>query len=167
VAAVPDCEGPHLEVAATLGSVLGGDAAGGWRALIIADGTDRIRPAGVRPDRFKDSDLVALLAGTASLGRPTWQPRLLPQAVLCGRGGSPAHRRAAEALRRLRPGAFAAVGIEPLAEREIQRYIAKLAPGTPLLADWSCQPAPAGPQRHCRVPAKRLRRRHRLVPSRT
>ncbi|HUD35839.1 MAG TPA: hypothetical protein VMR14_03010 [Streptosporangiaceae bacterium] len=137
VAALPDCEGPNLEVAAALASVLGGRAASGWQALIVADGTDRLRPTGLQPDRLQESDLVALLAGSASQGRQTWQPSRPPQVILCGRAGSPAHRQAAEALHRLRPGLFAAVSMEPLAEREIHRYIESLAPGSALLADWN------------------------------
>jgi hypothetical protein len=47
--------------------------------------------------------------------------------VLCGRHGSPAHHRAAEALRRERPDSTATMGLDPLTGAEIDRYVASLS----------------------------------------
>jgi hypothetical protein len=47
--------------------------------------------------------------------------------VLCGRSGSPAHHRAAEALRHERPESTATMVLDPLTGEEIDRYLASLS----------------------------------------
>lgn len=116
-----------LDVTAALAKALRGVTRGGYRALVVVDGTDRTEPADSEGGQRAMSDLVALIAGSAAAGGPTWQPTLPIQLVLCGRADSPAHQQAVASLRRLRggpTGSVAAVELRPLGDRQIDRFLA-------------------------------------------
>lgn len=127
VAALPALAEPGLEIAATLAAALRADALRGWQALVVVDGTDRTGRDNGDRGAGQERDFVALLTGRPSHGYPDWQPRQPPQVVLCGRNGSPAHHRAAEALRRERPDTTATMVLDPLGAQEIDRYVRSLS----------------------------------------
>jgi hypothetical protein len=135
VAALPALAEPGLEIAAALASTLRADHPRPWRALVVVDGTDRTRRSGSGSGADKERDFVALVTGSPHQGRPEsqpgWRPSRPAQVVLCGRNGSPAHHRAAEALRRERPESTATMVLDPLTGEEIDRYIASL-PARPI-----------------------------------
>lgn len=137
VEALPDLTEPSLDVAAALACALRGDTVRSWRPLVVADGTDRIRRGGGNSEQAREREFVALIAGSGSQGHPVWRPRLVAQIVLCGRSGSPSHQVAAEALLRLRPGSAALMHIDPLGDREIDRFIAGFSAETQLLNGWN------------------------------
>jgi hypothetical protein len=128
VAALPALAAPGLEVAAALAGILRADGPRPWRALVVVDGTDRARRGG-GPGTDKDRDFAALVTGGAHQSQPGWRPSRPAQVVLCGRNGSPAHQRAAEALRHERPESTATMGLDPLTGQEIDRYVASLSAG--------------------------------------
>jgi hypothetical protein len=127
VTTLPALAAPALEVGAALVSVLGPSGPRTWRTLLVVDGTDRPRRGGNVVGADQERDFVALITGRTLPGRPDWRPSLPPQVVLCGRNGSVAHRRSAEALLRERPGAAAAMALDPLSGPEIDRYVGSLA----------------------------------------
>jgi len=142
--AIPGIGRLRPDAAAAIASALRDDAGRGWRALVVADGTDRIGqpflPGGQDSQDGQDGqdgqrDLVALLAGSAGQDGATWQPRLPAQIVLFGRIGSPAHQQAVHSLRRLRPGAVAEMQINPLSDKQIERFVAAVGGGMPSLAE--------------------------------
>jgi hypothetical protein len=98
-----------------------------WRALVVVDGTDRTHRSGVGSGADKERDFVAMVTGSPHQSRPGWRPSQAAQVVLCGRNGSPAHQRAAEALRRERPDSTATMGLDPLTGQEIDRYVGVLS----------------------------------------
>ncbi len=139
VEALAELSGPQLDVAAALASALRGEGTGGrdWRALIVADGTERLLRGPGPAELVNDGDFVALLAGAARPGQPSWQPKLPTQVVLCGRNASPAHQRATSWLCRLRRGSAAVMELEPLSDSEIDKFVAGLAQPGPALGDWN------------------------------
>ena len=126
VAALPLAE-PGLEVAVALASTLRADNPRPWRALVVVDGTDRTHRSGSSAVADKERDFVALVTSSPHQNHPGWRPSRPAQVVLCGRHGSPAHHRAAEALRRERPDSTATMGLDPLTGAEIDRYVASLS----------------------------------------
>jgi hypothetical protein len=129
VAALPALDEPGLEIAAALASTLRADNPRPWRALVVVDGTDRTRRGGSGSGADKERDFVALVTGGPHQSRPGWRPSRPAQVVLCGRSGSPAHHRAAEALRHERPESTATMVLDPLTGEEIDRYVASLSAG--------------------------------------
>jgi hypothetical protein len=129
VAALPALAEPGLEIAAALASTLRADNPRPWRALVVVDGTDRTRRSGSGSGVDKERDFVALVTGSPHQSRPGWRPSRPAQVVLCGRNGSPAHHRVAEALRRERPESTATMGLDPLTGEEIDRYVRSLSAG--------------------------------------
>jgi hypothetical protein len=129
VAALPALAEPGLEVAAALASTLRVDNPRPWRALVVVDGTDRTRRSGSGSGADKERDFVALVTGGPHQSHPGWRPSRPAQVVLCGRNGSPAHHRAAEALRHERPESTATMVLDPLTGEEIDRYVASLSAG--------------------------------------
>ncbi len=126
VAALPALAEPGLEVAVALASTLRADNPRPWRALVVVDGTDRTHRSGSAV-ADKERDFVALVTSSPHQNHPGWRPSRPAQVVLCGRHGSPAHHRAAEALRRERPDSTATMGLDPLTGAEIDRYVASLS----------------------------------------
>lgn len=126
VAALPALAEPGLEVAVALASTLRADNPRPWRALVVVDGTDRTHRTGSAV-ADKERDFVALVTSSPHQNHPGWRPSRPAQVVLCGRHGSPAHHRAAEALRRERPDSTATMGLDPLTGAEIDRYVASLS----------------------------------------
>jgi hypothetical protein len=129
VAALPALAEPGLEIAAALASTLRADNPRPWRALVVVDGTDRTRRGGSGSGADKEREFVALVTGGPHQSRPGWRPSRPAQVVLCGRSGSPAHHRAAEALRHERPESTATMVLDPLTGEEIDRYVASLSAG--------------------------------------
>jgi hypothetical protein len=129
VAALPALAEPGLEIAAALASTLRADNPRPWRALVVVDGTDRTRRGGTGSGADKERDFVALVSGSLHQSRPGWRPSRPAQVVLCGRSGSPAHHRAAEALRHERPESTATMVLDPLTGEEIDRYLGSLSAG--------------------------------------
>ena len=129
VAALPALAEPGLEIAAALASTLRADNPRPWRALVVVDGTDRTRRGGSGSGADKERDFVALVTGSPHQSRPGWRPSRPAQVVLCGRNGSPAHHRAAEALRHERPESTATMVLDPLTGEEIDRYVGSLSAG--------------------------------------
>jgi hypothetical protein len=127
VAALPALAEPGLEVAVALANTLRADNPRPWRALVVVDGTDRTHRSGSSAVADKERDFVALMTSSPHQSHPGWRPSRPAQVVLCGRHGSPAHHRAAEALRRERPDAVATMGLDPLTGAEIDRYVASLS----------------------------------------
>ncbi len=127
VAALPALAEPGLEVAVALANALRADNPRPWRALVVVDGTDRTHRSGSSVVADKERDFVALVTSSPHQSHPGWRPSRPAQVVLCGRHGSPAHHRAAEALRRERPDAVATMGLDPLTGAEIDRYVAGLS----------------------------------------
>jgi Lon protease (S16) C-terminal proteolytic domain len=127
VAALPALAEPGLEVAVALASTLRADNPRPWRPLVVVDGTDRTHRSGSSAVADKERDFVALVTSSPHQSHPGWRPSRPAQVVLCGRHGSPAHHRAAEALRRERPDAVATMGLDPLTGAEIDRYVASLS----------------------------------------
>ena len=127
VAALPALAEPGLEVAVALASTLRADNPRPWRALVVVDGTDRTHRSGSSAVADKERDFVALVTSSPHQNHPGWRPSRPAQVVLCGRHGSPAHHRAAEALRRERPDSTATMGLDPLTGAEIDRYVASLS----------------------------------------
>jgi hypothetical protein len=127
VAALPALAEPGLEVAVALANALRADNPRPWRALVVVDGTDRTHRSGSSAVADKERDFVALVTSSPHQSHPGWRPSRPAQVVLCGRHGSPAHHRAAEALRRERPDAVATMGLDPLTGAEIDRYVAGLS----------------------------------------
>jgi hypothetical protein len=127
VAALPALAEPGLEVAVALASTLRADNPRPWRALVVVDGTDRAHRSGSSAVADKERDFVALVTSSPHQNHPGWRPSRPAQVVLCGRHGSPAHHRAAEALRRERPDSTATMGLDPLTGAEIDRYVASLS----------------------------------------
>ena len=127
VAALPALAEPGLEVAVALASTLRADNPRPWRALVVVDGTDRTHRSGSSAVADKERDFVALVTSSPHQSHPGWRPSRPAQVVLCGRHGSPAHHRAAEALRRERPDSTATMGLDPLTGAEIDRYVASLS----------------------------------------
>jgi hypothetical protein len=127
VAALPALAEPGLEVAVALANTLRADNPRPWRALVVADGTDRTHRSGSSAVADRERDFVALVTSSPRKSHPGWRPSRPAQVVLCGRHGSPAHHRAAEALRRERPEAVATMGLDPLTGAEIDRYVAGLS----------------------------------------
>jgi hypothetical protein len=126
VAALPALAEPGLEVAVAVATALRADSPRPWRALVVVDGTDRTRRSGGAV-ADKERDFVALVTSSPHQSHPGWRPSRPAQVVLCGRHGSPAHHRAAEALRHERPDAVATMGLDPLTGEEIDRYVASLS----------------------------------------
>jgi hypothetical protein len=129
VAALPALAEPGLEIAAALASTLRADNPRPWRALVVVDGTDRTRRSGSGPGADKERDFVALVTGSLHQSQRGWRPSRPAQVVLCGRNGSPAHHRAAEALRHERPERTATMVLDPLTGAEIDRYVGSLSAG--------------------------------------
>jgi Lon protease (S16) C-terminal proteolytic domain len=127
VAALPALAEPGLEVAVALANTLRADNPRPWRALVVVDGTDRTHRSGSSAVADKERDFVALVTSSPHQSHPGWRPSRPAQVVLCGRHGSPAHHRAAEALRRERPDSTATMGLDPLTGAEIDRYVASLS----------------------------------------
>ena len=127
VAALPALAEPGLEVAVALASTLRADNPRPWRALVVVDGTDRTHRSGSSAVADKERDFVALVTSSPHQSHPGGRPSRPAQVVLCGRHGSPAHHRAAEALRRERPESTATMGLDPLTGAEIDRYVASLS----------------------------------------
>ena len=127
VAALPGLAEPGLEVAVALANALRTDNPRPWRALVVVDGTDRTHRSGSSVVADKERDFVALVTSSPHQSHPGWRPSRPAQVVLCGRHGSPAHHRAAEALRHERPDAVATMGLDPLTGAEIDRYVASLS----------------------------------------
>ena len=127
VAALPALAEPGLEVAVALANALRADNPRPWRALVVVDGTDRTHRSGSSAVADRERDFVALVTSSPHQSHPGWRPSRPAQVVLCGRHGSPAHHRAAEALRRERPDAVATMGLDPLTGAEIDRYVAGLS----------------------------------------
>jgi hypothetical protein len=127
VAALPALTEPGLEVAVALANTLRADSPRPWRALVVVDGTDRTHRSGSSALADRERDFVALVTSSPHQTHPGWRPSRPAQVVLCGRHGSPAHHRAAEALRRERPDAVATMGLDPLTGAEIDRYVASLS----------------------------------------
>ena len=127
VAALPALAEPGLEVAVALANALRADNPRPWRALVVVDGTDRTHRSGSSVVADKERDFVALVTSSPHQSHPGWRPSRPAQVVLCGRHGSPAHHRAAEALRHERPDAVATMGLDPLTGAEIDRYVASLS----------------------------------------
>jgi hypothetical protein len=127
VAALPALTEPGLEVAVALANTLRADNPRPWRALVVVDGTDRTHRSGSSAVADRERDFVALVTSSPHQTHPGWRPSRPAQVVLCGRHGSPAHHRAAEALRRERPDAVATMGLDPLTGAEIDRYVASLS----------------------------------------
>ena len=98
VAALPDLAEPGLEIAAAVAGALRADAPRTWQPLLVVDGTDRTGRGNSDPNGEKERDFVALITGRPHHGYRSWQPGRPPQVVLCGRNGSPAHRRTADGL---------------------------------------------------------------------
>ena len=98
VAALPALAEPGLEIAAALASALRADAPRMWQPLLVVDGTDRTGRGNSDSNGEKERDFVALVTGRPHHGYRGWRPGRPPQVVLCGRNGSPAHRRAADGL---------------------------------------------------------------------
>jgi hypothetical protein len=94
---------------------------------VVVDGTDRTHRSGSSAVADRERDFVALVTSSPHQTHPGWRPSRPAQVVLCGRHGSPAHHRAAEALRRERPDAVATMGLDPLTGAEIDRYVASLS----------------------------------------
>lgn len=130
VGALPELAESSLDISAALASALGGDDQRSWRALVVVDGTDRTRRADRDSDLDKERDFVALITGSPGHSRRGWRPSQPPQVVLCGRYGSPAHQKAAEALRSERPYAVATIGLDPLTGPEIDRFVTSLSGGS-------------------------------------
>ena len=126
-AALPALAEPGLEVAVALASTLRADNPRPWRPLVVVDGTDRTHRSGSSAVADKERDFVALVTSSPHQSHPGWRPSRPAQVVLCGRHGSPAHHRAAEALRHERPDAVATMGLDPLTGAEIDRYVASLS----------------------------------------
>jgi hypothetical protein len=129
VAALPALAEPGLEIAAALASALRADNPRPWRALVVVDGTDRTRRNGSGSGADKERDFVALVTGRPHQSHPGWRPSRPAQVVLCGRNGSPAQHRAAEALRHERPESTATMILDPLTGEEIDRYVGSLSAG--------------------------------------
>jgi hypothetical protein len=127
VAALPALAEPGLEIAAALASTLRAENPRPWRAMVVVDGTDRTHRSGAGSGADKERDFVAMVTGSPHQSRPGWRPSRPAQVVLCGRNGSPAHQRAAEALRRERPDSTATMGLDPLTGQEIDRYVGILS----------------------------------------
>jgi Lon protease (S16) C-terminal proteolytic domain len=127
VAALPALAEPGLEVAVALANTLRADNPRPWRALVVVDGTDRTHRSGSSAVADKERDFVALVTSSPHRSHPGWRPSRPAQVVLCGRHGSPAHHRAAEALRHERPDTTATMGLDPLTGAEIDRYVASLS----------------------------------------
>ncbi len=127
VAALPALGEPDLDIAAALANALRGGAAGVWQPLLVVDGTDRTGRGDSDSSGEKERDFVALVTGRPSHGYQGWRPSRLPQVVLCGRNGSPAHRRATEALRRERPDTTVTMALDPLGIQEIEHYVKSLS----------------------------------------
>jgi len=127
VAALPALAEPGLEVAVALANTLRADNPRPWRALVVVDGTDRTHRSGSSAVADKERDFVALVTSSPHQSHPGWRPSRPAQVVLCGRHGSPAHHRAAEALRRERPDTTATMALDPLTGAEIDRYVASLS----------------------------------------
>jgi Lon protease (S16) C-terminal proteolytic domain len=127
VAALPALAEPGLEVAVALANTLRADNPRPWRALVVVDGTDRTHRSGSSAVADKERDFVALVTSSPHQTHPGWRPSRPAQVVLCGRHGSPAHHRAAEALRHERPDTTATMGLDPLTGAEIDRYVASLS----------------------------------------
>ena len=123
VAALPDLAEPGLEIAAALASALRAGAPRMWQPLLVVDGTDRTGRGNSDSSGEKERKLVALVSGRPHHGYRGWRPIRAPQVVLCGRNGSPAHRRAADALRRERPDSTVTMALDPLGRQEIDRYV--------------------------------------------
>jgi hypothetical protein len=132
VEALPELADSSLDVSAALANALRSDDQRSWRALAVIDGTDRTRRGERASELDKERNFVALVAGSPNHGRRGWRPSQDPQIVLCGRRGSPAHWKAAEALRRERPaaGAMATMGLDPLSGREVDRFVTSLSGGS-------------------------------------
>jgi hypothetical protein len=127
VAALPALAEPGLEVAVALANALRADNLRPWRALVVVDGTDRTHRSGSSAVADKERDFVALVTSSPHRSHPGWRPSRPAQVVLCGRQGSPAHHRSAEALRYERPDAVATMGLDPLTGAEIDRFVASLS----------------------------------------
>ena len=127
VAALPALGQPDLDIAAALANALRGGAAGTWQSLLVVDGTDRIDGGDSDSSGEKERDFIALVTSRPYPGYQGWRPSTPPQVVLCGRNGSPAHRRAAEALRRERPDTTVTMALDPLGMREIEHYVKSLS----------------------------------------
>jgi hypothetical protein len=127
VAALPALAEPGLEVAAALASTLRAENPRPWRAMVVVDGTDRTHRSGPGSGADREREFVAMVTGSPHQSRPGWRPSRPAQVVLCGRSGSPAHQRAAEALRRERPENTATMGLDPLTGQEIDRYVGILS----------------------------------------
>ena len=132
VAALPALAESSFEIAAALVNALRTKNSRRWRALVVVDGTDRAPRDGSDSGRNREREFITLVtspAGTSGAdgtGRASWRPSQPAQLVLCGRNGSPSHLRATEALRHERHGAMATMGLEPLAGREIDHFVASL-----------------------------------------
>jgi hypothetical protein len=131
VAALPALAEPGLEIAAALASALRAGNPRPWRALVVVDGTDRTHRGGSGSGADRERDFVALVTGWPHQSHPGWRPSRPAQVVLCGRNGSPAQHRAAEALRHERPGSTATMVLDPLTGEEIDRYVGSL-PARPI-----------------------------------
>jgi hypothetical protein len=133
VAALPALAEESLEVAAALGSTLRAENPPPWRAMVVVDGTDRTHRSGVGSGADKERDFVAMVTGSPHQSHPGWRPSRPAQVVLCGRSGSPAHLRAADALRNERPESTATMALDPLTGQEIDRYVGILSQAQPSL----------------------------------
>ncbi len=127
VAALPQINGSHLEIGAALTAAFTGATSLCCRPLVVVDGTHWTR-SDENLDRHKVRELVALVAANPGSKRGAgWWPERASQVVLCGRSESRRHQRAAEALRRERPGWMVTMGLDPLSDSEIDRFVTSLS----------------------------------------
>lgn len=131
--ALPALRGSTLSISAALAEALLTEGGSGWRALVVVDGTDRIARSDEDAGPEETADFVRMITATGPEADHNWWPRRPARVVLCGRP-SPAHLEAAQTLRARRPGAVAMMGLEPLSNEEIDRFVAAMPGGLPPLA---------------------------------
>jgi hypothetical protein len=131
--ALPTLRGSTLTISAALAEALVTETGSGWRALVVVDGTDRVPRSDEDTGREEIADFIRMITATGPEADHNWWPKRPARVVLCGRP-SPAHLEAAQTLRARRPGAVAMMGLEPLSNEEIDRFVAAMPGGLPPLA---------------------------------